>query len=151
MQTVTTSVYLQWHQWSLWRGLSKAVVLAFREVKEAPPSVCSGFSPKCSKNKMVFWKILHFPCVEPRLCLRLLQLFKPGRLGSPHSLPACPLLHPDAMPICVSLCVSASLCFHHLYILFYFEGSFQMWQTAAFFPFLALLILVEFALTGVWV
>lgn len=71
---------------------------------------------------MVFWKILHFPCVEPCLCLRLLQLFKPGRLGSPHSLPACPLLHPDATSICVSLCVSASLCFHHLYILFYFEG-----------------------------
>lgn len=53
MQTVTTSVYLQWCQWSLWRGLSKAVVLAFSEVKEAPPpSVCCGFSPKCSENKI---------------------------------------------------------------------------------------------------
>lgn len=109
--------------------------------------MCSGFSPKCSENKMVFWKILHCPCVEPCLCLKLVQLFKPGHfllhLKKPHSLPACPLLHPGATSLCVSLCVSASLCFHHLYILFYFEGSFQ---TAAFFPFLALLItLVEFA------
>lgn len=51
MQTVTTSVYLQWHQWSLWRGLSKAVVLAFREVKEAPPQCVLDFLQSVQKTR----------------------------------------------------------------------------------------------------
>lgn len=107
MQTVTTSVCLQWHQWSLWRGLSKAVVLAFREVKEAPPQCFLDFL-QCSENKMVFWKILHCPCVEPCLCLRLLQLFKPGQfllhLKKPNSLP------PVTSWCHVSLCLAVCLC-----------------------------------------
>lgn len=149
IQTVTTSLYWQWYQWSPCRDPNVFLrLLSWPCSERSHSSVCFGFSPKCSENKMVFWKILHFTCVEPCLCLCSSSLTR-SLFASPTKTPqtACP--SPGVTSWChiylrLTVCLCEFILWPSLHPLLFWRLISNV-ANCCLFSFPCLITLVEFA------